>query len=497
MVFSSPIFLFCFLPLFLALYALVFAPTRFLAAGRTRRAGYTASNGFILLSSLLFYFWGENWLILVMLASMTIDYISGQVIGRSERPPVRRLFLVVSIVANLSLLGFFKYANFGIETITGLAGLVGLGQGPVREALHVSLPLGISFYTFQSMSYTIDVYRRQVQPTRNFLDFACYVTMFPQLVAGPIVRYRDVAAELRHRVVTAGDFSYGCIRFTQGLAKKVLIANTIAVPTDRIFALPEGEVTTAVAWLGVLGYSLQIYFDFSGYSDMAIGLGRMLGFRFPENFNYPYVSGSIQEFWRRWHISLSTWFRDYLYIPLGGGRVSRARVYFNLVTVFFLCGLWHGASFGFILFGLLHGLFLVLERMGLAARLARWPMLLRLVYVHLAVDLGWLFFRATSLGQAAVFLKAMVGLAPHSGGLPAGGLITSEVALAFLLGSAFSLPLLPLLLRGRDRILARWSGWLPALVWGGLRNVVLAAVLLLAVMSLAGGSYNPFIYFRF
>ena len=415
MVFSSPIVMFGFLPLFLVLYALVFAPTRWLPDGRWRLAGFRLSNAFILLASLLFYFWGENWLILVMLASTTIDFISGQVIGRSDRPQLRRLFLTISILANLSILGFFKYANFGLEAVTGLAGLLGMGQGPLRDALDISLPLGISFDTFQSMSYTIDVYRRQVAPTRNFLDFACYVTMFPQLVAGPIVRYRDVAAELRHRIVTAEGFSYGCLRFTQGLAKKVLISNTVAVPTDRIFALPADQLSTPLAWLGVLGYSIQIYFDFSGYSDMAIGLGRMLGFTFPENFNYPYISGSIQEFWRRWHISLSTWFRDYLYFPLGGDRVGRVRVYFNLVTVFFLCGLWHGADYGYVLFGLYHGVFLVLERMGLARRLQRWPMLLRLGYTHLVLNLGWVVFRSSGPSQMGDFFQAMVGFGVETG----------------------------------------------------------------------------------
>ncbi len=498
MVFSSPIFLFCFLPLFLALYALVFAPTRWLPEGRGRRLAFGLSNGFILLASMLFYFWGENWLLLVMLASTTIDYVSGQVIGRSTRPRLRRLFLVVSIVANLSILGFFKYANFGIEAVTGLAGLVGLGRGPLRDALDITLPLGISFYTFQSMSYTIDIYRRQVQPTRNFIDFACYVTMFPQLVAGPIVRYRDVAAELRERVVTSEGFSYGCVRFTQGLAKKVLVSNTVAVPVDRIFALPGDQLTAGLAWLGVLGYALQIYFDFSGYSDMAIGLGRMLGFNFPENFNYPYISGSIQEFWRRWHISLSTWFRDYLYFPLGGDRVGEVRVYFNLVTVFFLCGLWHGAAYGYVMFGLYHGLFLVVERMGLAARLKRLPFLLRLVYAHLVLNLGWVVFRSSGPAQMGEFLRAMAGLAPgQPGPVSLGSALTTEVVVAFVLGGAFSLPLLPALLRCRDRVLARSASALPAVAYGGLKNVVLLAVLLLSVMTLASGSYNPFIYFRF
>ncbi len=498
MVFSSPIFLFLYLPLFLLLYALVFAPTRYLGEGRPRRFFFGLSNGFILLASLLFYFWGENWLILVMLASTTIDYVSGQVIGRSERPRLRRAFLTVSILANLSILGFFKYANFGVEAFTGLAGLLGLGEGPVRGLLQVSLPLGISFYTFQSMSYTIDVYRRQVQPTRSFLDFACYVTMFPQLVAGPIVRYRDVAAELRHRIVTANSFSYGCLRFTQGLAKKVIISNAMAVPTDRIFALSGEELSTPLAWLGVLGYSLQIYFDFSGYSDMAIGLGRMLGFTFPENFNYPYISGSIQEFWRRWHISLSTWFRDYLYFPLGGDRVGSLRVYFNLVTVFFLCGLWHGADYGYVLFGLYHGLFLVVERMGLAARLKRYPLLVRLGYTHLVLNLGWVVFRSANPGQMGEFFKAMVGLSSvESGALGVGEILTPETMTAMVLGSAFSLPLLPWLMRTKDRLLARWPGAVPGLVYGSFKNLVMLAVLLLSVMTLASGSYNPFIYFRF
>jgi len=498
MVFSSPIFLFGYLPLFLLLYAVVFAPTRWLAEGPTRRFFFGLSNGLILASSLLFYFWGESWLILVMLASTTIDYISGQVIGRSQRPGLRRVFLTVSILANLSILAFFKYANFGVEAFTGLAGLLGLGQGPVHDLLQVSLPLGISFYTFQSMSYTIDVYRGHVQPTRSFLDFSCYVTMFPQLVAGPIVRYRDVAQQLRHRVVTANEFSYGCVRFTQGLAKKVLISNAVAVPTDRIFALSADELGMSLAWLGVIGYGVQIYFDFSGYSDMAIGLGRMLGFRFPENFNYPYISGSIQEFWRRWHISLSTWFRDYLYYPLGGDRVGNLRVYFNLVTVFFLCGLWHGADYGYVLFGLYHGLFLVLERMGLAARLRRLPLLMQLAYTHLVLNLGWVIFRSSGPGQMGEYFQAIAGLGEAGADAPGlNDVFTTEAWLALVLGAAFSLPLLPLLLRFKNGLLARQPGVGWGLFYGGLKNFVLLVVLVMSAMTLASGSYNPFIYFRF
>ena len=498
MVFSSPIFLFGFLPLFLALYALVFAPTRRLADGPARRRWFAASNGLILAASLLFYFWGENWLILVMLASTTIDYVSAQVIGHSTRPGWRRLFLTVSIIANLSILAFFKYADFAVEAVTGLGGLLGLGDGPVRDLLGISLPLGISFYTFQSMSYTIDVYRREVQPTRNLLDFACYVTMFPQLVAGPIVRYRDVAAELRHRVVTGSGFGAGCVRFTQGLAKKVLVSNAVAVPTDRIFALSAGELNTPLAWLGVVGYGVQIYFDFSGYSDMAIGLGRMLGFRFPENFDYPYISQSVHEFWRRWHISLSSWFRDYLYIPLGGGRVRPWRVYFNLVTVFFLCGLWHGAAYGFVLFGLYHGLFLVIERAGLTTLLRRAPAALRLAYAQVVVLLGWAVFRPTELAQTGTFLRSLAGFAPGGAEAPSiAAVLTPAATTALVFGIVFAAPVLPALRRLRDGIAIRVDGPWPAWAWGGLRNLVLLGALLMSAMALAAGSYNPFIYFRF
>ncbi len=498
MVFSSPIFLLGFLPLFLGLYALVFAPTRWVAQGARRRFFFGLSNAFILLSSLLFYFWGENWLILIMLTSTTIDYISGLVIGSSERPQLRRGFLVVSIVANLALLGFFKYANFGLEAFSAFAMTLGFADGPVHDLWQISLPLGISFYTFQSMSYTIDVYRRQVKPTRSWLDFACYVTMFPQLVAGPIVRYRDVAQQLRERIVTANDFSYGCLRFTQGLAKKVLVSNAVAVPTDRIFALGADELSTALAWLGLVGYSVQIYFDFSGYSDMAIGLGRMLGFRIPENFDYPYVSGSITEFWRRWHISLSTWFRDYLYFPLGGDRVSPWRVYFNLATVFFLCGLWHGADYGYVFFGLYHGLFIVLERRGLAGQLQRLPRFVQVIYMQIVLNLSWVLFRSADLQQMGYFGKAAAGFANHGPSvISVPTILTTEAITALLVGVAFAYPLLPLFVGLKNNFLQRWTHSFWSVAYGGSKILAMLIVLLLSVANLASDSYNPFIYFRF
>jgi alginate O-acetyltransferase complex protein AlgI len=319
------------------------------------------------------------------------------------------------------------------------------------------------------------------------------------LIAGPIIRYRDLADQLALRRVSADDFAYGIQRFVLGLGKKLLIANTVASPADRIFALPTAQWDFGLAWLGIVCYTLQIYFDFSGYSDMAIGLGRMFGFRFPENFRHPYVADTVQEFWRRWHISLSSWFRDYLYVPLGGNRVSPARVYANLVTVFFMCGLWHGASWNFVLWGLFHGLFLVFERLGLAARIARLWAPLRHAYLLLVVMLGWVFFRADTLPQALRFVAALAGA---GGSEPSpyalGWFLTPEVALALVAGVIGSAPLVPALGRWRDRVAAAsapsaWRPWLLDAAGTALLMLVFAA----AIMQVAALTYNPFIYFRF
>ena len=369
-----------------------------------------------------------------------------------------------------------------------------------RPALNIILPVGISFYTFQSMSYTIDVYRGEVKATRNFLDFACYVTMFPQLVAGPIVRYRDVALQLIDRVVTVPGFASGVRRFVIGLAKKILIANIVARAADDIFAILPADLTPALAWLGIICYTLQIYFDFSGYSDMAIGLGRMFGFDFLENFNYPYISQSIQEFWRRWHISLSTWFRDYLYIPLGGSRKGNARTYFNLVTVFFLCGLWHGAAWNFVVWGLFHGLFLVLERMGLASFLKRIPMPLRHLYALSVAVVGWVFFRAESLSQAVSFLGSMFFI--HSGDplrQPLGMYVHPELILAIAAGFIGSAPILPRAVKKiRQKVVENESSrpWLGGLFCTATVSGIIVLMIFVG-MRLASGSHNPFIYFRF
>ncbi|MGD8338870.1 MAG: MBOAT family protein, partial [Desulfobacterales bacterium] len=381
MLFSSIIFLFQFLPLCLLLY--------FLAGKRLR-------NLLLLIASLVFYAWGESYYVLLMLVSILVNYLCGLMIDRYRGRQAARGFLIAAIAFNVLSISVFKYANFLVDNLNTL--LSQIGAGPI-ELAPIHLPIGISFFTFQAMSYAVDVYRRDAPVQRNPLNIGLYIALFPQLIAGPIIRYHDIAAQLIRRRVRLDDLSYGIERFVVGLGKKVLIANQVAIIADQVFSFPYETLTPGVAWLGVLCYTLQIYFDFSGYSDMAIGIGRMFGFHFLENFNYPYISRSIREFWRRWHISLSSWFRDYLYIPLGGNHRGPLRTYLNLLIVFFLCGLWHGASWNFVIWGLLHGLFLVIERLGFEKILNRWWSPLRYLYVMLVVCTGWVFFRAENLSS--------------------------------------------------------------------------------------------------
>lgn len=501
MVFSSPIFLFLFLPFFLFGYYLIFSPVKLSNDRQTQKVFLTASNVFILSFSLLFYFWGEAWLVLIMLTSTVIDYFCGLAIGNSSNIKRRKIFLSFSILANLSLLAFFKYFNFGIDSFNAISGSLGLSSWEINDFMEIALPLGISFYTFQSMSYTIDVYRRDVKPTHNFFGFACFVTMFPQLVAGPIVRYRDVAAQIVERTINRALFASGCLRFILGLGKKVLIANTLAVPADKIFAIPTEQLTPGLAWLGIACYTLQIYFDFSGYSDMAIGLGRMLGFTFPENFNYPYFAKSIQEFWRRWHISLSSWFRDYLYIPLGGGRGNPVRVYFNLVLVFFLCGLWHGASWVFVVWGLYHGVFLVIERLGFATWLERQWLPIRHLYVLLAAIGGWVLFRSENFDQALAFYSALSGFASGDAiQFNVQRYLSNDVMIALVWGSLFSWPVIPCLKEWHLKIhttLPVKTGHAFHFSYSLAKTGAFLVVFFLSIMSISSGAYNPFIYFRF
>jgi alginate O-acetyltransferase complex protein AlgI len=477
MVFSSPIFLFLFLPVCVSLYLMIHPNLR---------------NAWLLATSLVFYAWGEGSFIWVLLASITANYLLGLFVGASRGRFWPKLAIVVAVLTNLGLLAFFKYANFLVENWNSLRTTAGFGSIKVG---HVHLPLGISFFTFHALSYVIDVYRREVKSLRNPLHFALYISFFPQAIAGPIVRFSHVAPQLVGRVLSRAGFALGVQRLIIGLAKKMLVANTLAAPADAIFRLPATELTGALAWLGVACYTLQIYFDFSGYSDMAIGLARMFGFEFPENFNYPYVAGSITEFWKRWHISLSSWYRDYLYIPLGGNRRGTARLYVNLLLVFFLCGLWHGASWTFVAWGLYHGTFLVVERWGLGALLEKRWLPLRSLYTLPVVMVGWVFFKSETFTQAAEFLTAMAGFGSGCGlrYYPA-IYLNSEVVLMLSAGVLGCFPL--------GQFAAGWrrSFALPSQAEGGiaLASVVALALLFAAsAMQLAAGTYNPFIYYRF
>ena len=449
MPFSSIVFLFYFLPCFLLLYLLL--PWK---------------NSVLLVASLLFYGWGEPRYVPLLLLFILLNYGFGLLI--EARRTQAKAILAVAVTINLGLIGVFKYLDFLIGSWNGL-------DLPPLPKAGIALPLGISFFTFQGLSYLIDVYRGVIPAQRSLLRFATYKAMFPQLIAGPIVRYREVAADLAERRMTPDRFALGLHYFAAGLAQKVLIANTLAVPADQIFGLPADQLSTPAAWFGLACYSLQIYFDFGGYSNMAIGLAHMMGLSFPRNFDRPYAALSVTEFWRRWHMTLSSWFRDYLYIPLGGNRVPAWRVYLNLLAVFFLCGLWHGASWNFVIWGLWHGAFLIAERAGLGALLERAWRPLRHLYLMLAVMLGWVFFRADTLDQALHYLSALAG-AGEAGSLAryAG----NSVLTALAVGSVLSV--MPIKLNSRPVLQA-------------------ASVLLflVAAFNLASGTYNPFIYFRF
>ena len=461
MVFSTPIFLFLFLPAVLVLNYII--PKKYIAA----------KNVVLLIASLFFYAWGEPKNVLLMLLSIAVNYVCGLLLGKFDSDEKKRkVVLWASVVFNLGLLFFFKYFNF----VTG-------GIFPA-----IKLPIGISFFTFQIMSYTIDVYRRSVEPQKSLLKLALYISLFPQLIAGPIVRYIDVEKQLTYRECTAEKTARGMIRFSMGLAKKVIVSNTVAAICDGIFG-STNTVPAFTAWVGVICYALQIYFDFSGYSDMAIGMGHMLGFDFLENFNYPYVSCSVQEFWRRWHISLSSWFRDYLYIPLGGNRRGKVRTYINLIIVFACTGLWHGASFSFIVWGLWHGLFLVIERLGFKKVLDKLPKFIGWIYTMLVVLVGWVFFRADTLSAAMKYLGEMFSF---SGGV-ANGMAQFD-NLSFIITVIAIILCTPVYQFLKGKLEKTEVGKKAAFVIGA---VLATGLFILSVIFLTGSGYNPFIYFRF
>lgn len=483
MVFSSIIFLFLFLPAVLLIY---------FPAGKRFR------NLFLLFASLFFYAWGETFYVVIMIASILANYVFGLLITQFRNSPKAKLIIGVAACANIGLLVVFKYTNFLVDNFNQLFSAV--LTTPIQvDPVH--LPIGISFFTFQAMTYVVDVYRNEAPAQKNPVNIGLYIALFPQLIAGPIVRYNSIAKQIISRVVTLEDFSEGVRRFIFGLGKKVLIANSVAVAADSIFAIPSEQMTFSLAWMGALCYTLQIYFDFSGYSDMAIGLGRMFGFTFPENFNYPYISTSIREFWRRWHISLSTWFRDYLYIPLGGSQRGALRTYANLITVFFLCGLWHGASWNFVIWGLLHGLFIVLERIGMEKLIHRIWKPFRHVYSLLVIITCWVFFRAETLPQAISFLGAMFGFATGDGIIQHTGLyLDNEIILTLIAGTFFSIPVFPWVQKQWGTLSTTETKNIfcrPESVSAATSLLTLVLIFLASVMSLASGAYNPFIYFRF
>lgn len=468
MVFSSTIFLFLFLPIIIL--------GNFLFNQKYR-------NTFLFLGSLFFYFWGEKSLTIIMLSSILINYISGIGISylQKQKRPVKPL-LTLAIIANLSFLLYYKYFDFFLDNIAFFG-----FKSAFRDS-EIILPIGISFFTFQGISYLIDLYRTDVSCQKNIIHLGLYISFFPQLIAGPIIRYHDIANELKNRIITRNLFTEGLVRFIRGLAKKVIIANSLALVADQTFDIAPTDLPTASAWLGIICYTLQIYFDFSGYSDMAIGLGKMLGFNFKENFNYPYISKSIKEFWRRWHISLSTWFKDYLYIPLGGSRKGSFLTYRNLLIVFFITGFWHGASYNFIFWGLFHGAFLILEKSKYLL-IEKLPNIIKHIYVLLVVIIGWVFFRAETFNDAIVYLQHL--FTPISDGNYTPFIyVNNYFVFVLCLAIIFSTPIRKLISQKFN------SEKLEAFQL--ISNYGFHLMLFLfSIMELGQSSYNPFIYYRF
>lgn len=468
MLFSSIVFLFTFLPIVLILY--YFLPKK-------------CRNLVLLLSSLVFYAWGEPVYIFLMLLSILFNYFSGlDIAGKWENKQAARRSLVFNIIVNIAILGFFKYEGFILDTINAIF--------PVQISYRaLPLPIGISFYTFQILSYIIDVYRGNVKVQKNLLDFALYVTMFPQLIAGPIVQYADVEEQLANRQVSWAKFGEGVMYFIRGLAKKVLLANTSGMIFNEVTGITKGNMSVLTAWLGAFAYMFQIYFDFSGYSDMAVGLGKMFGFEFCMNFNYPYISKSITEFWRRWHISLSSWFRDYVYIPLGGNRVSKVKHIRNLLIVWFLTGLWHGAAWNFVAWGLYYGVILIIEKYILASFLEKLPGALRHIYSIVLVVIGWVLFFSPSFGQAAGYIRVMFGVGAH-------GIVDSESL--YLLTTNLILWMV-LIVGSTPLVHFRYEHMLKSKKWNTtiINGAVYVAIFVVCIAYLVTETYNPFLYFRF
>ncbi len=469
MVFSSLTFMFVFLPIVLILYYIV--PKKF-------------KNLFILISGLIFYAWGEPVYVLIMIVSTLIDYTAGLLIYRFDKSKtIKRICLIVSLLMNLGLLGVFKYSGFIMQNIDII-----LGTSLYDPNHALPLPIGISFFTFQSMSYTIDMYMGKIKVQKNPISFAAFVTLFPQIVAGPIVRYDDIARELDDRTVNLDCIYEGILKFITGVGKKVLIANNIGMLWMSVKGMETSELSVLTAWLGILAFTLQIYFDFSGYSDMAIGLGKMMGFNFPQNFNYPYQSKSISEFWRRWHITLGAWFKSYVYFPLGGSRKGKGRTVFNLAVVWLLTGIWHGASWNFILWGVLYGLVIIIEKLFLGKVLEKIPDFFSWLYTIVLVILGWVLFDTADIPTALGYMGAMFG---------GGGTLIDNTAMYYLInyGVMFVIGAFAC-----TDIFSRAAEWLkekmPLLV-NYSTPIAKTAIMVLSTAYLADATYNPFLYFNF
>ncbi len=494
MLFSSIVFLFTFLPIILVLYYLVpriyvniIVSSRGIKSAKERYYPTVRiyRNIVVLSGSLIFYAWGEPVYLFLMVFSILFNYISGLDIARNLKSKEKaKRSLIYNVGVNLLILGFFKYEGFLLDSINAVLPV----DIPFRE---LPLPIGISFYTFQILSYIIDVYRGEVEVQKNLIDFAVYVTMFPQLIAGPIVQYADIDRQLHARKESIENFGEGVVFFIRGLSKKVLLANTIGMVFQKVSLMDAEQVSVLSAWLGCAAYTFQIYFDFSGYSDMATGLGKMLGFEFKKNFFYPYVSTSITEFWRRWHISLSTWFRDYVYIPLGGNRVSKRTHVRNIMVVWMLTGLWHGAAWNFVIWGLYYGILLLIEKYILADVLEKIPAAVRHIYCLALVMIGWVFFFSPTLGSAVDYLKLMVGVEGH-------GFIDRQ-GLYILMTNGWMWVMLAL--GSTPAVHDFYEGFIyskgQAKMKAAANCLIYAILFLLCVAYLVTESYNPFLYFRF
>lgn len=468
MLFSTTTFIIIFLPIVITIYYGLLRKTK------------TLKNVFLLLASITFYAWGEPYFVLVMLLSIFVNWILGLWIDKYREEKIKaRMILSIMLIFNLGILGIFKYVNFFVTNLNGIL-------NTNFSIPNIVLPIGISFFTFQAISYVIDIYKKDAKVQKNPLNMGLYISFFPQLIAGPIVRYKTIAEQIETRKESFEKFSQGVVRFMKGLAKKVLLSNSLAMVADKAFGMPATEISVGFAWLGILGYTLQIYFDFSGYSDMAIGLAKMFGFELEENFNYPYISKSITEFWRRWHISLGTWFRDYVYIPLGGSRVGKKRLILNLFVVWTLTGFWHGANWTFIVWGIFYFILLTIEKLTNLSRNQSENKIINILkhsYTLFFVMIGWVMFRSDSLGQVVQYIKAMFGIGGNILWDNQTILYVKEYSLYFILGILCSIPLF----QKKEKVkVIRY-----------LYGIILLIIFYISMCYIIKGTYNPFIYFNF